>query len=137
MPAVDGAEAPFRSGHSALVTLPDAKRRQALCTAHRSKWASTVTYWAICASASNSLTRDAHVTDDTARHLRYTSRAKREADVSLPHRCTMARHDATGVTTPRQTVKASPHRHKWMLTPGAPPDPSHTWTPHGSPVRTS
>src|SRR5258705_9625057 len=75
----------FQSGHSALVTLPDAKRRQALCTAHGSKWASTVTYWAICASASNSLTRDAHVTDDTARHLRYTSRAKREADVSLSH----------------------------------------------------
>src|SRR3981189_1032881 len=97
MPAVDGAEAPFRSGHSALVTLPDAKRRQALCTAHRSKWASTVTYWAICASASNSLTRDAHV-NDTARHLRYTSRAKREAEVSLSHRCTMEHHDATGLT---------------------------------------
>src|ERR1700704_3486918 len=26
-----------------------------------------------------------HVTDDTARHLRYASRAKREADVSLSH----------------------------------------------------
>ena len=39
-----------------------------------------------------------HVTDDTARHLRYTSRAKREADVSLSHRCTMAHHDATDVT---------------------------------------
>src|SRR4030081_1796290 len=41
-----------------------------------------------------SLTRDAHVTDDTARHLRYTSRAKREADglaVAPLH------HDATGV----------------------------------------
>jgi hypothetical protein len=34
---------------------------------------------------------------DTARHLRYTSRAKREADVSLSHRCTMEHHDATGV----------------------------------------
>ena len=30
--------------------------------------------------------RALHVTDDTARHLRYTSRAKREADVSLSHR---------------------------------------------------
>src|SRR5712671_6826479 len=30
-----------------------------------------------------------HVTDNTGRHLRYTSRAKREADVSLSHRCTM------------------------------------------------
>ena len=39
-----------------------------------------------------------HVTDDTARHLRYTSRAKREADVSLSHRCTMEHHDATGLT---------------------------------------
>jgi hypothetical protein len=35
---------------------------------------------------------------DTARHLRYTSRAKREADVSLSHRCTMEHHDATGVS---------------------------------------
>src|SRR5712671_706433 len=51
--------------------------------------ASTVTYWAICASASNSLTRDAHVTDDTARHLRYTSRAKREADGLAVAPCTM------------------------------------------------
>src|SRR6267142_2431764 len=72
-----------------------------------------------------------HVTDDTARHLRYTSRAKREADDLLSHRCTMehpvapwSTHDATGVTTPRQTVKASPHRHKWMLSHGAPADPS-------------
>jgi hypothetical protein len=45
---------------------------------------------------------------------RYTSRAKREADVSLSHRCTMehpvapwSTTNATGVTTPRQTVKAS------------------------------
>ena len=37
--------------------------------------------------------RALHVTDDTARHLRYTSRAKREADVSLSHRCTMEHHD--------------------------------------------
>ena len=36
--------------------------------------------------------RALRVTDDTARHLRYTSRAKREADVSLSHRCTMVRH---------------------------------------------
>ena len=49
--------------------------------------------------------RALHVTDDTARHLRYTSRAKREADVSLSHRCTMEHHrctmehhDATGVS---------------------------------------
>jgi hypothetical protein len=37
--------------------------------------------------------RALHVTDDTGRHLRYTSRAKREADVSLSHRCTMEHHD--------------------------------------------
>ena len=66
--------------------------------------ASTVTYWAICASASNSLTRDAHVTDDTARHLRYTSRAKREADVSLSHHrtgingCSALAHPLTHLT---------------------------------------
>src|SRR5260370_14570395 len=28
------------------------------------------------------------------RHLRYTSRAKREADLSPSHRCTMAHHDS-------------------------------------------
>src|SRR3979490_3623609 len=38
-----------------------------------------------------------HVTDDTGRHLRYTSRAKREADVSLSHRCTMELHVGRGV----------------------------------------
>src|SRR3981189_3252803 len=80
-----------------------------------------------------SLTRDAHVTDDTARHLRYTSRAKREADVSLSHRCTMEHplhHGAPrcdGCYHPETTVKASPHRHKWMLSHGAPTDPSDPW----------
>src|SRR5258707_5572037 len=39
--------------------------------------------------------RALHVTDNTARHLRYTSRAKREADVSLSHRRTMEHHDAS------------------------------------------
>jgi hypothetical protein len=48
--------------------------------------------------ASGGMPAALHVTDDTARHLRYTSRAKREADVSLSHRCTMEHHDATGVT---------------------------------------
>src|SRR5258705_7281048 len=48
--------------------------------------------------------------------------------------CTMARHDATGVTTPRQTVKASPHRLKWMLSHGAPADPSDPWNSHAAPV---
>src|SRR5258705_416866 len=72
-----------------------------------------------------------HVTDDTGRHLRYTSRAKREADVSLSHRCTMEHPVAPWSTTMRRVfhpetngVKASPHRDKWMLSHGAPPDPS-------------
>ena len=76
-----------------------------------------------------------------ARHLRYTSRAKREADVSLSHRCTMehpvapwSTTNATGVTTPRQTVKASPHRHKRVLSHGAPADPSDPWNIHAAPV---
>ena len=46
----------------------------------------------------------------------------------------MEHHDATGVTTPRQTVKASPHRHKWMLSHGAPADPSDPWNSHAAPV---
>src|SRR5258708_6845273 len=68
-----------------------------------------------------------HVTDDTARHLRYTSRAKREADVSLSHRCTMEHHDATGVSSRDKRVKASPHRLKWMLSRGALAAPSDPW----------
>ena len=81
-----------------------------------------------------SLTRDAHVTDDTARHLRYTSRAKREADVSLrtvaPWSTTMRRvfHPETN------GVKASPHRHKRVLSHGAPADPSDPWNSHAAPV---
>src|SRR5258705_4437878 len=43
-------------------------------------------------------------------------------------------HDATGVTTPRQTVKASPNRHKWMLSHSAPADPSDPWNSHAAPV---
>src|SRR4030081_1462423 len=46
----------------------------------------------------------------------------------------MEHHDATGVTPPRQTVKASPHRHKWMLSHGAPADPSDPWNSHAAPV---
>src|SRR5258707_1075190 len=46
----------------------------------------------------------------------------------------MEHHDATGVTTPRQTVKASPHRHKWILSHGAPADPSDPWNSHAAPV---
>src|SRR5258707_644037 len=45
-----------------------------------------------------------HVTDDTACHLRYTSRAKREADVSLSHRCTMEHPVAPWSTTMRRVL---------------------------------
>ena len=45
-----------------------------------------------------------HVTDDTGRHLRYTSRAKREADVSLSHRCTMEHPVAPWSTTMRRVL---------------------------------
>src|SRR5258708_26179503 len=48
-----------------------------------------------------------HVTDDTARHLRYTSRAKHEADVSLSHRCGAPPGD--GCCTPTPTERANPH----------------------------
>ena len=48
--------------------------------------------------------RALHVTDDTARHLRYTSRAKREADVSLSHRCTMEHPVAPWSTTMRRVL---------------------------------
>src|SRR5258705_12466185 len=82
-----------------------------------------------------------HVTDETARHLRYTSRAKREADVSLSHRCTMEHPVAPWRTTMRRElpprdkrVKASPHRHKWMLSHGAPADPPDPWNSHAAPV---
>src|SRR5258707_11298140 len=81
--------------------------------------------------------RALHVTDDTA----YTSRAKREADVSLSHRCTMEHPVAPWSTTMRRVfhpetngVKASPHRHKWMLSHGAPADPSDPWNSHAAPV---
>src|ERR1700692_2656311 len=101
----------------------------------------SIALWIPVARASGGRPAALHVTDDTACHLRYTSRAKREADVSLSHRCTMEHpvapwsiHDATGVTTPRQTVKASPHRHKWMLSHGAPAAPSDPWNSHAAPV---
>src|SRR5712672_987316 len=67
--------------------------------------------------------------------------AKREADVSLSHRCTMEHPVAPWSTTMRRVfhperngVKASPHRHKWMLSHGAPADPSDPWNSHAAPV---
>src|ERR1700675_1419230 len=75
-----------------------------------------------------------HVTDDTARHLRYTSRAKREADVSLSHRCTMEHTMRRVFHRETNGVKASPHRHNWVLSHGAPADPSDPWNIHAAPV---
>jgi hypothetical protein len=58
-----------------------------------------------------------NVTDDTTRHLRYTSRAKREADVTMRR----VFHPETN------GVKASPHRHNWLLSRGALAAPSDPW----------
>ena len=72
-----------------------------ICPSHRMVLGLWVAIGALVASAPGVQAEEGralHVTDDTARHLRYTSRAKREADVSLSHRCTMEHHDATGVS---------------------------------------
>ena len=63
-----------------------------ICPSHRMLLGLWVAIGALVASAPGVQAEEGralHVTDDTARHLRYTSRAKREADVSLSHRCTM------------------------------------------------
>src|SRR5258705_2131422 len=52
-----------------------------------------------------------HVTDDTGRHLRYTSRAKREADVSLSHPDPWNSHAAP--VSPRQMAFRTPAERKW------------------------
>jgi hypothetical protein len=72
----------------------------------------------------------------TANTMARTSQSQVGASILLRPRCTMEHHDATGVTTPRQPVKvkASPHRHKWMLSHGAPTDPSDPWNSHAAPV---
>jgi len=66
----------------------------------------------ICAQRPISLTRDAHVTDDTARPLRYSHAQNAKPTFSLSHRCTMEHPVAPWSTTmrrvlppPRQTVK--------------------------------
>src|SRR5260370_40492612 len=55
-----------------------------------------------------------HVTDDTGRHLRYTSRAKREADVSLSHRCTME-HPVAPWSTRRRVLLPRDRRFEALL----------------------
>src|SRR5712672_638891 len=84
-----------------------------------------------------SVTRHGRHRTSPALHVTRKTRSRRLAVAPLHHgasRCTMEHHDATGVTTPRQTVKASPHRHKWMLSHGAPADPSDPWNSHAAPV---
>src|SRR4051812_13817042 len=83
------------------------------------------------------VTRHGRHRTSPALHVTRKTRSRRLAVAPLHHgatRCTMEHHDATGVTTPRQTVKASPHRHKWMLSHGAPADPSDPWNSHAAPV---
>ena len=85
----------------------------------------------------SSVTRHGRHRTSPALHVTRKTRSRRLAVAPLHHgasRCTMEHHDATGVTTPRQTVKASPHRHKWMLSHGAPADPSDPWNSHAAPV---
>src|SRR3981189_619530 len=101
----------------------------------------SIALWIPVARASGVRPAALHVTDDTARHLRYTSRAKREADVSLSHRCTMEHPVAPWSTAMRRVfhpetngVKASPHRHKSMLSHGASADPSDPWNSHAAPL---
>src|SRR5712675_518080 len=88
-------------------------------------------------SKASSVTRHGRHRTSPALHVTRKTRSRRLAVAPLHHgasRCTMEHHDATGVTTPRQTVKASPHRHKWMLSHGAPADPSDPWNSHAAPV---
>ena len=60
-----------------------------------------------------------------AQNAKPTSRCRTVA----PWSTTMRR-----VFHPRQAVKASPHRHKWMLSHSAPADPSDPWNSHAAPV---
>src|SRR5258705_9299357 len=39
-----------------------------------------------------------------------------------------------GCATLRTTMKASPHRHNWLLSRGSPADPSDPWNSHAAPV---
>ena len=85
----------------------------------------------------SSVTRHGRHRTSPALHVTRKTRSRRLAVAPLHHgasRCTMEHHDATGVTTPETTVKASPHRHKWMLSHGAPADPSDPWNSHAAPV---
>src|SRR6266850_701773 len=71
---------------------------------------------------------------DTARHLHYTSRAKREATSRCRTVAPWSTTIAPWSTTMRRVfhpetngVKASPHQLKWMLSRGALAAPSDPW----------
>src|SRR5260370_1103651 len=92
---------------------------------------------ALATRKASSVTRHGRHRTSPALHVTRKTRSRRLAVAPLHHgasRCTMEHHDATGVTTPRQTVKASPDRHKWMLSHGAPADPSDPWNSHAARV---
>src|SRR5258708_5046766 len=91
----------------------------------------SIALWIPVARASGGRPAALHVTDDTGRHrtspaLHVTrkTRSRRLAVAPLHHgasRATMEPNDGPVVTTPGQTVKAGPHRHKWMLSHGGRP----------------
>src|SRR6267154_4724287 len=71
---------------------------------------------------------------DTARppalHVTRKTRSRRLAVAPLHHgapRC-------DGCATLRTTMKASLHRHNWLLSRGSPADPSDPWNSHAAPV---
>jgi hypothetical protein len=69
----------------------------------------------------SSVTRHGRHRSSPALHVTRKTRSRRLAVAPLHHgapRC-------DGCYTPRQTVKASPHRHKWMLSHGAPAPLTH------------
>src|SRR3981189_556986 len=76
----------------------------------------SIALWIPVARASGVRPAALHVTDDTGRHLRYTSRAKREADVSLSHRCTMEHPVAPWSTTMRRVLPPRDRRRKLVRT---------------------
>ena len=78
-----------------------------ICPSHRMLLGLWVAMGALVASAPGVQAeegRELHAADDTAGPLHYTSRAKREADVSLSHRCTMEHPVAAWSTTMRRVL---------------------------------
>jgi len=75
-----------------------------------------------------------HVTCVTrhAQNAKPTSRCRTVAPWSTPLHHGTPRCD--GCATLRTTMKASPHRHNWLLSRGSPADPSDPWNSHAAPV---